>query len=217
MKKQIDLKSGIHSNFENPANKHSKSAVTFLEEHGYTSIVSLGCGRWINRIDNHLRLMMELNLTFYAGIDLETAIDPDAADLFMDADSMNSMLERHYRGRPENFWKSTKFFPETSIEELKGVHCAAVVCQRVLPDCRWEEIITSMNPKLVLQEDLHGCERQQLRGQQYVRSWSKIRQYGLKPFRPWPIFPGENNLVLWQRRDFGKFRWLEHLCQSFIG
>jgi hypothetical protein len=81
-----------------------------------------------------------------------------------------------------------------------------------------------MNPKLILQEDLHGCERQQLRGQQYVRSWSKIRQYGLIPFRPWPIFPGENNLVLWQRRDFGnaqkeggKVRWLERFCQSFIG
>jgi len=205
-------------------NELNNPAATFLNEKGPSSIVSLGCGRWINRIDNHLRLMVELKLTHYVGIDLEPSIDPDAAELFMDPDHMNSMLDRHYRGRSENFWKSTKFFPETSIEELKGVHCAAVVCQRVLPDCRWEAVITSMNPKLVLQEDLHGCERQQLRGQQYVRSWSKIRQYGLKPFRPWPIFPGENNLVLWQRRDFGneqknggKFRWLERLCQSFIG
>jgi len=205
-------------------NELNNPAATFLRENGHASIVSLGCGRWINRIDNHLRLMVELNLTHYVGIDLEAAIDPDAADLFMDADGMNSMLARYYQGRPEDFWKSAKFFPGTLIEELKGVNCAAVICQRVLPDCRWEEVITSMTPKLVLQEDLHGCERQQLRGQQYVRSWSKIRQYGLKPFRPWPIFPGENNLVLWQRRDFGneqkdgsKFRWLERLCQSFIG
>jgi len=38
------------------------------------------------------------------------------------------------------------------------------------------------------------------------------------------FFPGENNLVLWQRRDFGneqkdggKVRWLERFSQSFIG
>ena len=168
--------------------------------------------------------MVELNLTHYVGIDIEAAIAPDEVDLFMDVAGMSSMLDRYYRGRPENFWKSTKFFPGTLIEDLKGLNCAALVCQRVLPDCRWEEVITSMNPKLVLQEDLHGCERQQLRGKHYVRSWSKIRQYGLKPFRPWPIFPGEKNLVLWCRRDFGhehedggKFRWLERFCQSFIG
>ena len=81
-----------------------------------------------------------------------------------------------------------------------------------------------MNPKLVLQEDLHGCERQKLRGKHYVRNWSKIRLYGLRPFRPWPIFYREKNLVLWRRRDFGEeqeesgeFRWLERLGESFIG
>ena len=76
------------------------------------------------------------------------------------------------------------------MEELSDLHCAVVVCQRVEPDCRWEDIIVSLRPKLVLQEDLHGCERQQLRGHGYVRTWIKARQYGLQPFRPWPIFPG---------------------------
>jgi hypothetical protein len=54
----------------------------------------------------------------------------------------------------------------------------------------------------MLQEDLHGCERQQLRGKYYVRTWSEKAYYGLQPFRPWPIFPGEYNLILWRRRDF---------------
>jgi hypothetical protein len=202
----------------------TKPAVTFLQEHGNNSIVSLGCGKQVNRIDNHLRIMQELNLNYYVGIDCEPYIEPVSDNLFMNPDDMAAMLTRYYRVRSNRFRQSMRLFPGTFVEELVGVHCAAVVCQRVLPDCRWEEVVISMNPKLVLQEDLHGCERQQLRGQHYVRNWSKIRLYGLRPFRPWPIFPGEKNLVLWRRRDFGeeqeesgKFRWLERLCESFIG
>jgi hypothetical protein len=48
--------------------------------------------------------------------------------------------------------------------------------------------------------------------------------YDLKPFRPWSIFPWENNLILWQRRDFvdekedcGKFRLIERFFSPFIG
>lgn len=199
-------------------------AVTFLQEHGNTSIVSLGCGKQINRIDNHLRIMKELNLNYYVCIDCGPYIEPVSDNLFMDPDDMTAMLSRYYRGRPNRFWKSMRLFPCTFVEELAGVHCAAVVCQRVYPECFWEDVIISMNPKLVLQEDLHGCERQKLRGKQYVRNWSKIRHFNLKPFRPWPVFPGEKNLILWRRRDFGeeqeesgKFRWLERLCESFIG
>ena len=99
-----------------------------------------------------------------------------------------------------------------------------MVCQRVYPDCRWEEVILSMTPKLVLQEDLHGCERQQLRGRGYVRTWSKIRRYGLQPFRPWPILPRELNLILWRRRNFddeevetSRWRVLLRLRERFIG
>lgn len=224
MEKQIDSKKETRSNLGNPAEELINPAVTFLKEHGQTSLVSLGCGRWINRIDNHLRLMVGLNLRYYVGIDCQSHIEPVSADTFMDSDDMIAMLTSYYRGMPEKVWGAVKLFPETFVEELAGVHCAAVVCQRVLPDCRWEEVIISMSPKLILQEDLHGCERQQLRGKQYVRTWSKIRQYGLRPFRAWPIFPGEKNLVLWRRHDFGneqdtggKFRWLERLCESFIG
>ena len=205
-------------------NESFTSAETFLKINGHKALVSLGCGRWINRIDNHLRLMARLDLSYYVGIDYAARIEPAEKDMFMDPDNMNFLLKSVYQGRPDRFWGSVYVFPGTYVEEVLGTNCAAVVCQRVLPHRRWEKVIQSMNPKLILQEDLHGCERQQLRGQTYVRTWSKIRQYDLKPFRPWPIFPLENNLVLWQRRDFGdenenygKFRWLERFFSSFIG
>lgn len=205
-------------------NESNPSAVRFLRENGNKSIVILGCGRRINRIDNHLRLMVGLNLSYYVGIDYATSIMLAEKDLFMAPDDMNRLLTAYYHGKPDKFLEAIQYFPGTYVEELKGISCAAVVCQRVYPDCRWEEVIISMDPKLVLQEDLHGCERQRLRSRKFVRSWSKIRQFGLKPFRPWPVFPGENNLVLWRRRDFGheqkrggKFRWIERLCESFIG
>ena len=206
------------------SNKLHEPAVTFLKTNGYKTIVSLGCGRWINRIDNHLRLMAGLNLSYYVGIDYADRIEPDMNDVFMEPDGMNALLTQYYQGNPDRFWKAAHFFPGIHVEELKGIHCAVVICQRVYPDCHWEEVIKSMNPKLVLQEDLHGCERQKLRGHRYVRTWSKVRQYALKPFRPWPVFPWENNLVLWQCRDFGdedknlgKFKWLERIFSSFIG
>ena len=168
--------------------------------------------------------MAGLNLNFYVGIDYADRIGPDTNEVFMDADAMNALLTQYYQGSPDRFWKATHFFPGIHVEELKGIHCAVIICQRVYPDCHWEEVIKSMTPKLVLQEDLHGCERQKLRGQRYVRTWSKIRQYALKPFRPWSVFPWENNLVLWQRRDFinkdnnrSKFDWLERFFSSFIG
>ena len=205
-------------------NELHEPAVSFLKTNGHKTIVSLGCGRWINRIDNHLRLMAKLNLSYYAGIDYADRIGPDTNEVFMDSDAMNTLLTHYYQGSPDRFWKAVHFFPGTYIEKLKDIHCAVVICQRVYPDCHWEEVILSMNPKLVLQEDLHGCERQKLRGQEYVRTWSKIRQYDLKPFRPWPAFPWENNLILWKRRDFGKedknlgrFDWFERFFSSFIG
>ena len=83
-----------------------KPAVTFLQKHGKTSIVSLGCGKQINRIDNHLRLMKELNLNYYVGIDCGPYIEPVSVNLFMDPDDMTEMLSRYYRGRPNRFWKS---------------------------------------------------------------------------------------------------------------
>jgi hypothetical protein len=205
-------------------NESFESAKTFLNINGHRAIVSLGCGRWINRIDNHLRLMVGLNLSYYVGIDYAARIEPAENDVFMAPDHMNALLKSVYQGQPDRFWDSVYVFPGTYVEELLGTKCAAVVCQRVLPHRRWEEVIQSMNPKFVLQEDLHGCERQQLRGKTYVRTWSKIRQYDLKPFSPWSIFPLENNLILWQRRDFddeqedyGKFRLLERFFSSFIG
>jgi len=54
----------------------------------------------------------------------------------------------------------------------------------------------------VLQEDLHGCELQDISGKLYARTRAGTSHYQLIPFRPWRIFPGERNLILWRRRDF---------------
>ena len=194
-------------------------AVAFLGKFGHNSLVSLGCGLELNRLDNHLRLMTALNLTYYVGIDYGPSINPSSPDLFMDPEGMTDLLIEYYQGEPQKFWEAAKLFPKTWVEELNGIHCAVVVCQRVYPYCRWEELIASMMPKLVLQEDLHGCERQQLRLHGYVRTLKKIHHYGLQPFRPWPIFPWERNLILWQRRDLaereirpGRWQVLRRLC-----
>lgn len=201
-----------------------KPAVAFLREHGETSLVSLGCGLMLNRIDNHLRLMTGLHLTYYVGIDCCHWIELVSPDVFVDPDGMTSLLTDYYQGEPRRFWENIRLFPETWVEDLKNIHCAVVVCQRVYPDCRWEEEIFSMTPKLVLQEDLHGCERQQLRGKKYVRTWAEKKHYGLRPYKPWPIFPGECNLILWRRRDFlvagieeGGWKRLRRLREWLIG
>ena len=198
--------------------------LAFLRKYGHTSLVSLGCGHELNRIDNHLRLMAALNLNYYVGIDCVPYITFSSPNLFLDPEAMTELLTEYYRGEPQKIWDMVKVFPNTWVEELEGVHCAVVICQRTLPECRWEEVIISMTPKLVLQEDLHGCERQQLRGRGYVRNWSKISQYGLQPFRAWPIFPGERNLILWRRRDFcdeeiqaSRWKVLWRLCERCIG
>ena len=209
-----------------PAMAHpvENAARVFLLRHGHTSLLSLGCGPGLNRLDNHLRLLVALKLRYYVGIDCVPAIAPETPDLFMDREKMTGMLGRHYQGNPEKFREAVRVFPNTWVEDLAGLHGAVVVCQRVYPDCRWEETISSMTPRLVLQEDLHGCERQQLRGHGYVRAWKKARQYGLVPFRPWPVFPGERNLVLWRRLDFGdediqnsRWRVFWRLRERFIG
>lgn len=202
----------------------AKPAVTFLKEHGHDSLVSFGCGHQINRIDNHLRLIIGLGLKYYVAIDCHSHIEPDCPELFMAPDKALALLKSYYQDRPATFWEMVRLYPGTFIEDLAGVHCAVVVCQRVYPSFRWEDVIISMDPKLVLQEDLHGCERQQLRGKHYVRTLSNIRRFGLQPFRPWPIFPGEKNLALWHRRNLGaefetggSFKWLRRLGQAIIG
>lgn len=162
----------------------SNAATEFLRKYGQVSLVSLGCGHQLNRIDNHIRLLTGLNLRYYVGIDCHPDIEPDPPELFVEPEAMAQLVAEYYGGELRRFWKAVKVFPATWVEDLMGIHCAVVVCQRVLPECRWENVIVSMKPKLVLQEDLHGCERQQLRGRGYVRTWAHIRRYGLQPFRP---------------------------------
>ena len=202
----------------------NSGAVVFLSEYGQTCLFSLGAGRLLNRIDNHIRLMTHLNLTYYVAIDCGPYIELTSPNILLDPNRMTELLTAYYQGEPQKFWEGVRVFPNTWVEELENIHCAVVVCQRVYPDCRWEEAILSMTPKLVLQEDLHGCERQQLRGRGYVRTWTKIHQYGLQSFRPLPIFPWERNLILWRRRDFAdeeiqdsKWKMFWRLCEWFIG
>ena len=212
---------------DNPAASGENAARAFLRRHGHTSLVSLGCGVELNRLDNHLQLLTALNLTYYVGVDCAPAIAVSGAHLFTDREKMTALLGHYYNGgngKPREFREALQVFPNTWVEELAGLNCAVVVCQRVYPDCRWERLISSMTPRLVLQEDLHGCERQQLRGHGYVRAWTRVRYYGLKPFRPWPVFPGERNLILWRRRDFGdeviqssRWRFFWRFCERFIG
>ena len=197
-----------------------KPALEFLREHGTVSLVSLGCGARLNHIDNHLRLFHALHLKCYVGIDFEPSITvpPDLLrggrmalrtvvpiepareeHGFVDNPPIPPLAKGGEQGISLEIFK---LFPGTWVEELRGIHCAVVVCQRVLPFVHWENIIHSMAPELVLQEDLHGCELQVLSGSHYEKSRAAVRHYGLRPFRPWRIFPGERNLILWKRKGF---------------
>jgi len=200
------------------------AARAFLRRYRHKSLVSLGCGQELNRLDNHVRLLIALDLDYYVGIDCVPAIELWGPRLFIDSENMLALVRKYYGGEFRKFRDAVKVFPNTWVEELAGIHGAVVVCQRVWPDCRWEEIILSMNPKLVLQKELHGCQRQELRGRGYVRTWTQIRRYDLKPFRTWSIFPKERNFILWRRQDFGdeaiqnsRWRKLWRLCERCIG
>jgi hypothetical protein len=102
----------------------------------------------------------------------------------------------------EGFIFNVRLFPNTYIEELANIFCKVVVCQRVLPFRRLEAIIASMHPQLILQEDLIGCELQQMSRKLYKKTYPGIVYYQLRPFRPTGLLPGEKNLILWRRRDF---------------
>jgi hypothetical protein len=174
-----------------------EDAVRFLRENGLQSLVSLGCGRRINRIDNHLRIWCALELDYYVGIDKADWIAADWDGFFVDPAQARAALKERALS-PDTFLQRMRLFPGTRVESLWGVPCRAVVCQRVLPFHHWEEVIASMAPEWVLQEDLHGCERQDLRPWGYGRAKREAACWGLKPFRPWKILPGERNYILWK-------------------
>ena len=88
-----------------------KPAVDFLKHHWHVSIVSLECGHRLNRIDNHLRLMIGLNLKYYVGIDCELDIESLQEELFMDSDAGATLLADYYQNRPEMFREALKLFP----------------------------------------------------------------------------------------------------------
>lgn len=180
----------------------SKPAVEFIREHGKRSLISLGCGDQLNRIDNHVRIFVKCKLEYYIGIDSVPKAECNLHSAFTDPDTVKPLLFSYFDGKPELFLERVKIFSSTYVEELAGMQCKVVVCQRVLPFRHWEEIIQSMSPLLVLQEDLKGCELQILERKLYKKTFPGIIHYQLQPFMPNPFIPRERNIILWRRRDY---------------
>ncbi|MCP4343834.1 MAG: hypothetical protein GY799_34410 [Desulfobulbaceae bacterium] len=198
----------------------SEAAIEFLKEYGKQSLVSLGCGNFLNRLDNHVRLFVGCGLEYYVGIDRVTTIDVKPSSAFSDRNTVTELLASRFDDEPEEFFNRVKMFPNTNVEELVGIKCKVVVCQRVLPFRHWENIITRMRPELILQEDLNGCELQTISGELYKKTFPGIIHYQLKPFRPNRLRPGERNIILWRRRDFFPCRhdrepWWKQLLLRF--
>lgn len=180
----------------------SEAAIEFLKEYGKQSLVSLGCGNFLNRLDNHVRLFVGCGLEYYVGVDRVTKIDVKPSSAFSDRNTVTELLSSRFDEEPEEFFNRVMMFPNTNVEELVDVKCKVVVCQRVLPFRHWENIITRMRPELILQEDLNGCELQNISGELYKKTFPGIIHYQLQPFRPNRLRPGERNIILWRRRDF---------------
>ncbi|MFT5698595.1 MAG: hypothetical protein ACI8ZB_001450 [Desulforhopalus sp.] len=169
----------------------SKAALEFLHEHGQQSLISLGCGESLNRLDNHLRLLIGCGLKYYVGIDRVPQVSFDIDTAFSEKESAQELLSSNFAGGVEGFNSNVRLFPNTYIEELVNVLCKVVVCQRVLPFRRLEAIITSIHPQLILQEDLIGCELQQMSRTLYKKTYPGIVYYQLNPFRQTGLIPGE--------------------------
>lgn len=180
----------------------SKAALEFLYEHGHQSLISLGCGETLNRLDNHLKLLIGCGLKYYIGIDRLPQVSFDIDTAFSEKKSALELLSSNFAGGVERFISNVRLFPNTYIEELANISCKVVVCQRVLPFRRLEAIIASMDPQLILQEDLIGCELQQMHRKLFKKTYPGIVYYQLTPFCPTGLIPGEKNLILWRRRDF---------------
>lgn len=173
-----------------------------MRKHGDQSLVSLGCGHRLNRLDNHARLLVKCGLKYYVAIDRVTDIEFKQDTIFTDQQALQPILSSYFQDKPEEFINRIKIFPNTYVEELKHILCHIVVCQRILPFRHWEKTIKSMRPVLILQEDLRGCEMQNISGEFYKKTFPGIIHYQLQPFRLSRLLPGEKNIILWRRRDF---------------
>lgn len=173
-----------------------------MKKHGNQSLVSLGAGHKLNRLDNHVRLMVKCGLKFYVAIDRVTEINFNQDTIFSDPHTLHPILSAYFHGRPETFLDRIQTFPDTYVEELEHIPCHIVVCQRILPFRHWEKTIKSMQPVLILQEDLKGCELQNISGESYKKTFPGIIHYKLQPFRASRLLPSEKNIILWRRRDF---------------
>lgn len=180
----------------------TEAAVRFLQKHGERSLVSLGCGPLLNRLDNHVRLFTGCELEYYVAIDRVSEVLCDPSFAFNDQDAVNPLLKSHFNEKTGPFFSRVRMFPNTLVEELRNIPCRVVVCQRVLPFRHWENVIRSMKPMLVLQEDLKGCELQILNSKFFKKTTRGICRFQLQPFRPNRFIPREKNIILWRRRDY---------------
>lgn len=178
-----------------------RDASGFLGEFGPGSLVSLGCGRVLKAVDNHVRLMAGLGLEHYVGIDPEPEILVRHEETLWDEAGLAPILKSGFGG-VEGFFSRVRVFPSTWAEELYGIECAAVVVQRPLPSYHFEEIIVSMNPGWVLQEGLYGCELQVLPRDRYRRLKRRDNPFDLRPY-PMRVLTmrWEKNYILWRRRE----------------
>ena len=129
-------------------------------------------------------------------------IDYSHDSVFTDRITIDPLLTWYYSGRPEWFFDSLHTFPNIFVEELTDLPCKVIICQRFLPFRHWEDVIKSMTPNLILQEDLNGCEKQIISGKQYKKTFPGIVHFKLQPFRPTHLLPSEKNIILWRRRNF---------------
>ena len=111
----------------------SEAAIGFLQEHGIRSLISLGCGKLLNRLDNHIKLMVKCGLEYYVTIDHVPLIQYNPSSAFQDLKAENLLLSSHYGENAEKFSGTVRIFPDTYVEELADIPCQVVVCQRVLP------------------------------------------------------------------------------------
>lgn len=101
-----------------PCPDYEDSAVAFLRDYGHTSLVSLGCGFRLNRIDNHIRLLTALNLTFYVGIDKVATIDTGYGDILGDREFMEEFWANYHQEKPRGWREAIKVFPNTWEEAI---------------------------------------------------------------------------------------------------
>ena len=89
----------------------SRAALEFLYEYGHQSLISLGCGEKLNRLDNHLKILIGCGLNYYVGIDRLPQVSFDIDTAFIDRRSSLELLSSKFDGGVEGFISNVRLFP----------------------------------------------------------------------------------------------------------